>query len=250
VTHDESLRGRPVCLRCGNFAEPDGVLVPGLPLCKECFPGISTRQRYRLPPWSISLRKTWPAALVALATFVVTTWVVLPEIALLLTPSLLPGSVPGIACEIALTFLLPALGFGLGMLTFATVVQHGGNRQYKTHILSQLGLAEDAGAAFKLVAYGPYSGRAGFPEVGLLLEGDGGLVFLGRRGTQLGIPSSEIRSVGTGRGEPNWPLLQLRVELAAGNRVWFRFLEGPSFAANSALAREAARRLEVTNRPG
>jgi hypothetical protein len=128
-------------------------------------------------------------------------------------------------------------------------VHHAGNRLWKEIVAKKLGfyVPEDGSFPFRLVIHARR--RMSFfdmrmpVDLGLFADADGGLMFVGGRGTRLAIPLGDITGVGLERLVMLPPRRALRVNLKNGGTIFFSFFEGETFAANVELATAARDRI-------
>jgi hypothetical protein len=195
------------CARCGTFVDKVGAAVPGLDLCRECVgvevalsavgsledpPGVRALQRRN------ALIALVPAALVAL----------------------LPDDV-----------LLRALGFVLAYAVIffglELVSRPERRRRYVAGLLAQHRVVDATGGEVVApVLFLWHPGRGFFAnraDQGVLLLGQGGVIFLGVRGTRLAVPRAGTRvSFGRGLGVLGIALPfthGLKLELPSGARI-------------------------------
>jgi hypothetical protein len=222
----------PTCLRCGDFVA-GGTPLPGIPLCNECFGGKSVIRRgvaAVLPPRGVIGRRYWAMVPVTALGFGLGAWA---------------GFVDAVGQHYRLILILIAgsmggiLGLTVSGVTLFSTRRHLGLAEWKAKVLAQLGFRHDD-AALSLVV--KTSSIAFFPEPGLLTRGEGGLVFMGVRGTRLVFGFDEIADARVQMVFPptTSPCSTLRIEGAGGSRHRFAFLVEGTYARNKALAAEAA----------
>jgi hypothetical protein len=141
------------------------------------------------------------------------------------------------------TGLVGALLVHFGLLFFLARLQFAGSEAWKRSFIEALKIPPDHSARFRVVLARVRGKNPLAPERGVVAHSEGGLVFIGKRGTRLAISAPTIMSVDVPRWSWSWPVRPLRLALASGETWDFGFQEGKTLRAASALADEAAARL-------
>lgn len=234
------------CLRCGNFTKGPEAAVAGIPLCKTCLddelagkdpillvaprPVIGARLRL-VAPWFFIGGIFWAGVVVGL-------------IALAEGPP--DAFVPGGVVAFFIGAVLTLCAYVLIRISW---VHHAGNLIWKSIVARKLGFPnpEDPAFPFRLAFH--FRRRPSFfdlrlpIDLGLFAEAEGGLMFLGGRGTRLAIPIGSVAKVELERVIMMPPRTSVRVDMKDGAQHFIAFFEGETFAANLLLAIAARDRI-------
>jgi hypothetical protein len=223
--------------------------VRGIELCTGC---LTPRREDPPPIVAISpgrvilarlriMAALWATGLVAGA--LVGRFIVVPSVL-----SAFPGRILAPASfTLGTTFALGVAGAllvqGFGGLFLMARIQFAGSVAWKRTFLEALRIPAEHEAQFRVVLARTVGSNLLAPEQGVLAYTEGGVVFLGKRGTRLAIPATTIVSVRIPRWSGSWPVRPLRVALASGETWNFAFQEGKTLRAASALADAAGAKL-------
>lgn len=231
------VAAREACLRCGDFLGPGLALLPGIPLCRECFAVKRTRGRFAatVPPGSVGGRR--------LAVVV---------------PCMAVGAAAGIAVGLRLALapyplsvflaaLIGTLAGELAPLLLGSRILQLGMSAWKRDVLAWVGLEAVAPERFVFGRLTHGEGTRALlleSEMALVLVGPTGLAVLGNAGTRLVLPFARLGepTLGPARGA----VRRLGLRLALGADEWtFVCFEGPTFAATRAAAEALASRVRA-----
>lgn len=234
------------CVRCGDFLEPARVVVEGVPLCSACLdPKAVAGDVFAVfPPGRVVAQRLGYAC----SYFVV-------------------GILIGVALGLAIAASLGARGSdlilgaflgGVGGLVLAEIAffirgfsrqHHLGHAFWKKKLEEQFKLEQAPPGTFALVIYSPRFVRLTnlkIPiEVGLLAEGEKGVVFVGSRGARIAVRNADVAAVAVERLYWFPPRTCVRFDLRSGTQHWVCCIEKETFGANKKETEALAARVRA-----
>jgi hypothetical protein len=234
---------KTACLRCGNFVEEDEASVRGIALCASCLEGTPPTKDniFTCPPPSITWKRIRPFTALGFlipagATFTYLVDHVAKQPAWnLLLPLVLSWLLMGVFGAV--------VGELVGLALLYVAIPFHPMKAWRRLLLAKLDLpVESPDFSLALLARRDVKvTQLRMPlEVGLLAVGEGGLAFLGERGTRFGLRRTEVAKTGTIVLLFCPPRFAARLELADGRRIFFVPLESSSPWESRRLVRELA----------
>ena len=234
---------RDVCLRCGNFLEAAAL---GIPLCASCLEGAPPPkdQVFTYPPRSIVWKRIRPFTLLGFVLGFAGAFVAFQR-RLTLYPRATSLVLVAIFGALLVGALTSVIGELTGIVFLYLALPLNPMKEWRRILLEKLGLPKDG--PFSLVLFARRNVKVTdvrMPlEIGLLAVSEGGLVFLGERGTRFSLARTEITKTGRNVLAFLPPRLATRVELADGRAIFFVPLESRSPWESLRLTRELGARL-------